>query len=68
MSQAPVTWTYHSEELALNFNADFIGATQDPKTLAIAPHVGWFITYADKPLCARAYYSNSIKVVTYWQP
>jgi hypothetical protein len=50
MSQAPVTWTYHSEELALNFNADFIGATQDPKTLAIAPHVGWFITYADKPL------------------
>lgn len=45
MSQAPVTWDYLGQDIPLHFNAGFTGATQDPETLEIAPHVSWFITY-----------------------
>ena len=45
MSHAPVTWEYYGEEIPLEFSAGFTGATQDPETLEITPHVGWFITH-----------------------
>jgi hypothetical protein len=44
MSAAPVTWEYLNETLPLNFNAGFVGATQDPVTLQIRPAIGWYIT------------------------
>jgi hypothetical protein len=45
MGQAPVIWGYYDEEIPLEFNAGFTGATEDPETLEISPHVGWFITH-----------------------
>ena len=46
MSAAPVSWEYLGKELPLEFNAGFVGATQDPATMQIRPAVGWFITHA----------------------
>jgi len=46
MSAAPVSWEYFGEKLPLEFNAGFVGATQDPTTMQIRPAVGWFITHA----------------------
>lgn len=45
MSQAPVIWEHYAKKIPLDFNAGFTGATQDPETLEITPHVSWFITY-----------------------
>merc|ERR1712146_574446 len=47
MSAAPVSWEYLNETLPLNFNAGFVGATQDPVTLQIRPAIGWYITRAE---------------------
>jgi hypothetical protein len=44
LGRAPVIWQYLSKEIKLSFNAGFIGAHQDPETLTISPHIGWFIT------------------------
>jgi len=44
MSCVPVEWKYYNESIKLDFNAGFIGATQDATTLQIRPAVGWFIT------------------------
>ena len=44
MASAPVKWDYYGKEIPLQFNAGFIGATQDQKTLQISPSVGWYIT------------------------
>ena len=44
MSSAPVIWKYYGDVIPLQFNAGFIGATQDQKTLQISPAVGWYIT------------------------
>merc|ERR1712093_731072 len=46
MSSAPVTWDYLGKEIKLDFNAGFVGAVQDGKTLQIRPQISWFITYA----------------------
>jgi hypothetical protein len=43
LSEAPVLWDYLGEEIKLKFVSGFVGATQDPETLTISPHVGWFI-------------------------
>jgi len=45
MSCAPVEWDYNGRSIPLDFNAGFVGATQDPDTLQIRPAVGWFITH-----------------------
>eukprot|EP01052_Picozoa_sp_SAG31_P036156 SAG31_NODE_4471_length_3205_cov_2.753059_2_plen_343_part_00 len=45
MSCAPVEWDYLGRSVPLDFNAGFVGATQDPNTLEIRPAVGWFITH-----------------------
>jgi hypothetical protein len=47
-SEAPVVWEYLGTEIDLKFVSGFVGATQDPETLAISPHVGWFIAAADE--------------------
>ena len=44
MASAPVKWQYYSETIDLKFNAGFVGASQDQKTLQISPLVGWYIT------------------------
>ena len=44
LASAPVNWQYYSEMIDLKFNAGFVGATQDQKTLQISPSVGWYIT------------------------
>jgi hypothetical protein len=46
MSSAPVTWNYLGKEMNLDFNAGFVGAVQDAKTLQIRPQISWFITCA----------------------
>jgi hypothetical protein len=43
VSEAPVLWDYLGEEIKLKFVSGFVGATQDPETLTISPHVGWFV-------------------------
>eukprot|EP01052_Picozoa_sp_SAG31_P017614 SAG31_NODE_1213_length_9359_cov_4.298164_9_plen_265_part_00 len=52
MSCAPVEWDYLGQSVPLDFNAGFVGATQDPHTLQIRPAVGWFITH--RPPVAEA--------------
>jgi len=47
-SEAPVIWEYLGTKINLKFVSGFVGATQDPETLAISPHVGWFIVAADE--------------------
>ena len=54
MSKAPVIWKYLGQEIPLDFNAGFTGATQDPETLEITPHVSWFITYTPPELTRQA--------------
>eukprot|EP00747_Dinoflagellata_sp_TGD_P162443 gnl/TRDRNA2_/TRDRNA2_180066_c0_seq1.p1 gnl/TRDRNA2_/TRDRNA2_180066_c0~~gnl/TRDRNA2_/TRDRNA2_180066_c0_seq1.p1 ORF type:complete len:503 (-),score=116.03 gnl/TRDRNA2_/TRDRNA2_180066_c0_seq1:90-1481(-) len=44
MSCAPVEWAYYERSINLDFNAGFVGATQDAESLQIRPAVGWFIT------------------------
>merc|ERR550514_946458 len=47
-SEAPVLWEYLGESIPLKFVSGFVGATQDPKTRTISPHVGWFIAAAEE--------------------
>jgi len=44
MASAPVKWQYYNKTIDLKFNAGFVGASQDQKTLQISPLVGWYIT------------------------
>lgn len=41
LARVPVTWRHFSEELALELLGGFVGVTQDPETLEVAPAVGW---------------------------
>ena len=43
MNSAPMIWDYHGKMLQMELLAGFIGSTQDPKTLAIRPKIGWAI-------------------------
>ncbi len=54
MTQAPVIWEYYGQKIPLDLNAGFTGATQDPETLEITPHVSWFITYTPPEPTRRA--------------
>ena len=44
LASAQIKWRYYGKNIPLQFNAGFIGATQDQKTLQISPSVGWYIT------------------------
>ena len=48
MASAPVKWQYYNKTIDLKFNAGFVGASQDQKTLQISPLVGWYITLEKK--------------------
>ena len=43
LSSAPMIWNYFGEPLQMELLAGFIGATQDPLTLAIRPKIGWAV-------------------------
>ena len=43
MNSAPMVWNYLGEMLQMELLAGFIGATQDPDTLAIRPKIGWAV-------------------------
>ena len=43
MNSAPMIWNYHGKMLQMELLAGFIGATQDPKTLAVRPKIGWAV-------------------------
>ena len=43
LNSAPMIWDYHGKPLQMELLAGFIGSTQDPKTLAIRPKIGWAV-------------------------
>lgn len=43
MNRAPMIWNYFDNMLQMELLAGFIGATQDPHTLAIRPKIGWAV-------------------------
>lgn len=43
LNSAPMIWNYHGRMLQMELLAGFIGSTQDPKTLAIRPKIGWAV-------------------------
>lgn len=43
MNSAPMVWNYHGKMLQMELLAGFIGSTQNSKTLAIRPKVGWAV-------------------------
>lgn len=43
LSLAPFTWKYLETELSMEFVAGFVGATQDPDTLALRSEIGWAV-------------------------
>jgi hypothetical protein len=47
LSVAPFTWKYYSDRFSMKFIAGFVGASQDAKTMAIRPEIGWAVTEAN---------------------
>ena len=43
ISTAPFCWKYLTSEHPMEFVAGFVGAAQDPETLAIRPEIGWAV-------------------------
>ncbi|MGB6231469.1 MAG: DUF4419 domain-containing protein [Litorimonas sp.] len=43
MNSAPMIWSYFGRKLQMELLAGFIGATQDPATLALRPRIGWAV-------------------------
>ena len=43
LNSAPLIWNYHGNMLQMELLAGFIGSTQDSKTLAIRPKIGWAV-------------------------
>ena len=43
LNSAPMVWRYFGEDLQMQLLAGFVGATQDPDTLAIRPKIGWAV-------------------------
>jgi hypothetical protein len=46
-SVAPFTWEYYDTELPMELVAGFVGASQDEKTLALRPEIGWAVRERD---------------------
>jgi len=47
MSSAPVVWQYNTKTFNINFNAGFVGFTQD-RDGTLAPAIGWYVTHTHK--------------------
>ena len=43
MNSTPFVWQYHGAPLQMQLLAGFVGATQDPDTLAVRPTLGWAV-------------------------
>ena len=43
LNSAPMVWRYLGQDLQMQLLAGFVGATQDPSTLAIRPKIGWAV-------------------------
>jgi hypothetical protein len=43
LSMVPFDWTHLRETFPMQFLGGFVGATQDPDTLAIRPSIGWAV-------------------------
>ena len=43
ISKAPFTWNYFGVDYKMEFNAGFVGCTQDEKTLSLRPEIGWAV-------------------------
>jgi len=43
LSMVPFEWTHLGETFPMQFLGGFVGATQDPDTLAIRPSIGWAV-------------------------
>ncbi|WP_354636239.1 DUF4419 domain-containing protein [Planktothricoides raciborskii] len=52
LSSAPFKWQYLSEEYDMEFIAGFTSYTQDKKTLALRPKIGWAVR--EKPALSNA--------------
>jgi hypothetical protein len=47
LGAAPMTWRYGFDVLPMRVLGGFVGVTQDPSTLELAPGLGWAVCYAD---------------------
>ena len=43
ISKSPFIWDYYGVKYKMEFNAGFVGYTQDPKTLSLRPEIGWTV-------------------------
>ncbi len=43
LSLAPFIWEYYGIEIAMEFVGGFAGVSQDPRTLAVRPAIGWAV-------------------------
>lgn len=43
LSRAPFTWHYYESQIPMELLGGFVGISQDPRTLAIRPAIGWAI-------------------------
>eukprot|EP00731_Ephydatia_muelleri_P035271 Em0110g13a len=41
LASTPFVWTYYGTDHAMHFYAGFMAVSQDPKTLALRPEIGW---------------------------
>ena len=43
LASTPFVWTYYGTNYAMHFYAGFMAVSQDPKTLALRPEIGWAV-------------------------
>ncbi|KAL5488674.1 hypothetical protein EMCRGX_G017651 [Ephydatia muelleri] len=43
LASTPFVWTYYGTDHAMHFYAGFMAVSQDPKTLALRPEIGWAV-------------------------
>lgn len=46
MCSVPFTWMYHGQDFSMQFGGGFAGSSQDEKTLALSPAIGWAVADA----------------------
>jgi hypothetical protein len=43
LSHVPLTWSYLGSDLAMTLSAGFLGVSQDPRSRAVRPVIGWTV-------------------------
>nr|WP_309695679.1 DUF4419 domain-containing protein [Armatimonas sp.] len=54
ISVAPFTWRTQTTQHSMEFAAGFVGASQDRKTRAVRPEIGWAVRHASLPRTTSA--------------